>query len=252
MLVLAHAGQAPAWDIATHEKMAALAVRLMPPALGGQLVKNREALLEGVRAPDRESAPESHALQADGTGGALDQEVARRVEAAIALVRGQGSFADLARLLGEISHFAADATFPLNTSSADARARAYYADYAAYAGSKLEKFPPIFGGYRDLDRLDPVAYVRELAERANRGYFLVSRSYFPDGASAMKSSRTFDDRGPAFGIAQIGFGSGVSATANLWLYVWREAHGNLTNTPHYAPARRIGLAPDRTRAPQRF
>src|SRR5436190_17735579 len=205
--------QASAWTTATHEKMVALAVHLMPPSLGAQLVKNQAALLEGVRAPDRGARPEAHALHADGTAGALDQEVAARVDQAIALIRAQGSFAELARILGEISHFTADATFPLNTSSADAREGAYYADYAAYAASKLDKFPPVFGGYTDLDRMEPGAYVRGLSERANRGYFLVSTSYFPEGATAQRSSRSFDDRGPAFGIAQIGFGAGVSATA---------------------------------------
>src|SRR5204863_183946 len=137
IVALALPAQVLSWTAPVHEKIAGLAVHLMPPSLAFQLLKNKDALLEGVRAPDREAAPETHALHADGT-------------------------------------------------------------------------------------------------------------------AAMRSSRTFDDRGPVFGITEIGFGSGVSATANLWLYVWREAHGDLTNTPHYPPPRRVGIAPDRTRFPQRF
>ena len=59
----------------------------------------------------------------------------------------------------------------------------------------------------------------------------------------------FDDRGPVFGVAQLSFNHAVAATANLWLQVWSEAHGDLSNTPHYPP--RLSGAQDRARAPQR-
>ena len=47
----------------------------------------------------------------------------------------------------------------------------------------------------------------------------------------MQPSRGFDDRGPVFGIAQLSFVNAVSATANIWLYVWKEARGDISDTP---------------------
>ena len=245
-----------AWGAPVHERVALYAMKLMPPALAAQLSRHRDALLEGARAPDLEGAPERHTLLADGGGGTLDRDAAAAVERTRALLEAQGTFADVARELGRLSHFAADAAFPLNTSASDPRAARYYADFTAYATSKLDRYPPIFDGYVRLDQgFDAAAYVRGIAERANRSYPLVSAGYFPEGTTAMRNSSSFDDRGPVFGVTQLSFVHAVSATANLWLHVWREAHGDLAGTPHYStgpkPAMRYDGVPDRTRAPQR-
>jgi hypothetical protein len=229
------AAGAGAWTDASHERIVLLAVELMPPSLATQLERSRAALLDGARAPDREARPESHRLHPDRSGGSLDRDAAASAERAIAILGAQGTFRDLAFELGRLSHLTADAAFPLNTSASDPRGAAVHADFAAYAESRLGRFPPVFNGYVAMDRgFDVAAFVRQVAEQANRGYPIVVAAYFPDRAGPARSSAAFDDRGPAFGMAQMSFVRAVSATANVWLWVWREGRGDLARTPYLA------------------
>lgn len=241
-----------AWTGPVHERVALQAQRLMPPSLAAQLEKHRGELVRGATDPDREALPQAHGLHPDGSGGSLDREVAAGVDRAIQILRSQGTFAELARELGKISHLVSDAAFPLNASGSDAREDDYYADYGRYAERKLDKYPPIFDGYESFgDAFDVADYVRRIAERANRGYPIVAAGYYPPKGGPLRDSRGFDDRGPVFGVTQLAYVRAVSATANLWLYVWREAHGDLSNTPHYQPSRAASGARNRAGAPQR-
>lgn len=236
-----------------HQRVARLAVRLMPPSLAEELRGNDKALMEGVASPDRKGRAEDHRLQPDGQG-TLDADVAAAVGEAVKAIRSRASFADIATHLGVLSHLVADASFPLNASSSDPRESAYYQDYTEYAASKLERFRPIFNGYADFAQgFDPAGYVRAESERANRRYAFISGGYFPDGSARMQQSSRFDDRGPIFGVTQLAFVDAVTATANVWLYVWRQARGDLSDTPFYATgkARRSVLAENPPRAAQR-
>ena len=251
-LLVALAPPAAAWDAKAHERIVTYAVRLMPAALQQQLILHKDALYEGARKPDELSSPRSHALHLDGSGGTLDRDAAADVDNVVDLVRNQGSFDELAFEFGRLSHVAADAAFPLNTSDSDPREAQYYADYTTYATSKLNRFPGIFDGFVALDgAFDVSRYVRGIAERANRSYPFVGQAYFPQAGGPMARSSGFDDRGPVFGVTQLAFVHAVSATANLWLYSWRHAHGDVTGTPHYAAAGGTSGAKDRTGTPQR-
>lgn len=249
---LALAGPALAWTGPVHERIALQAQRLMPPSLGAQLEKHQAELIRGATAPDKEALPQAHGLHPDGSAGSLDRDVAAGVEKAVSILRSHGTFAELAFELGRISHLISDAAFPLNASASDPREDDYYQDYALYAERKLDKYPPIFDGYERFgDDFDVAGYVRKAAERTNRGYPIVAAGYYPPTGGPMRSSRSFDDRGPVFGVTQLGYVRAVSVTANVWLFVWREAHGDLSKTPHLSPSRAAGSAADRARASQR-
>src|SRR5262245_33591808 len=111
LLVLAAALALPAaagaWTEPTHERVALLAVKLMPPGLRTQLERNQRALLEGVAAPGRGVSPAAHRLHADGSAGDLDAQIEAGVQRAVAGLRARGTFADFARELGAISHLVA-------------------------------------------------------------------------------------------------------------------------------------------------
>jgi hypothetical protein len=222
---------AQAWPGTVHQRVIDLAQQLMPSALADQLVRNQSALREGTQAAEAPS-PEEHHQHLDGSGGTLDQEAAASAERAIAIIRKRGDFEEFSRELGRLSHLVSDAAYSLNTSSSDSREATYYHDFGVYSTRKLDKFRPVFGGYVDLSSgFDVGDYVRSIAETANRGYPFISQAYYPKGSSTMQSSRRFDDRGPVFGIAQLSFVNAVAATANIWLYVWKEAHGDISDTP---------------------
>jgi len=243
---------ASAWTDPVHQRVAELATKLMPPSLASQLEKHQGPLLVGAVAPDRSAAPSTHAFHVDGSGGALDTEIAAAAAEAVRILREQEGFAALSRQLGLLSHLVADVAYPLNTSTSDAREPLYYDDFGAYTARKLDRFMPVFNGYVDMsDGFDLRAYLQTIADRANRGYPFVSSAYFPDGASSMRSSQTFDDRGPVFGTAQLSFVNAVTATANVWLWVWREAHGDLSGTPFRSATGRTPDGKNTSRAAQR-
>ncbi len=59
--------------------------------------------------------------------------------------------------------------------------------------------------------------------------------YYPKGK--LVSSKTFDDRSNAFGVVQLTLSHGVSDTAKLWFYIWRDMGGDTSATPYYHPGK---------------
>jgi hypothetical protein len=220
------------WTPATQQQVAVVAAQLMPPALTRQLVRYSEELKAGAVAPFRDKRIDNHLLHADGRRGHADQVIQQQVTKVVTLINQQVPFPQVVYELGVTSHYVADVANPLATSEADPRELNYAADMAHYAESCLGRFPSVFDGYFPFGerRFVPADYMRTVAERANRYYPLVGRAYYPDPAGPMVSSDSFDDRSPAFGIAQLSFNHAVSAVANVWFHIWREAHGDLTGT----------------------
>lgn len=218
-----------AWPSDVHARQVTLATKLMPRALRQQLKRHSDELVRGATAPALEAT--GHELNLNEGSGQLDADAAELADKIVGMIRDQAEFAAVVHELGRLGHLVSDAAYPLNTSTSDAREPRYNADFGGYVTSKMGRFPPIFNGFTSPVGFDVRSYVRKVAERANRRYPLVGAAYFPKADGPMRRSTAFDDRDPVFAVAQLSYIDGVTAVANVWLHVWREAHGDLSEMP---------------------
>ncbi len=223
-MVGASIAPAAAWTPASQQTIASQAARLAPPDLYRQIVRNREAYLQGVADGFGERDPLAHAKHADGTGR-LDQAIATAVDNAVRTITAHQPFNEICYRLGIVSHFIADANNPLNAAADDADEGRYYADFLSYLESAEPRIKLVFYGFRpefDGGR-DLPALVAEGLERGRDFYPLVGREYrrvdFASGAQA------FDDRSTAFGVASLAYSHAVSDIAEALRYIWLEAGG---------------------------
>lgn len=219
-LVLAGA-PAAAWSPTTQRAIALEAARRAPAPWNAQLVRHAEDLMAGAVEPFSERDPARHLRNADGRGH-LDRVVREEVEAALAAAAGR-SWSALARQLGRLSHYAADANFPLNASADDPAERRYFADYALYAESARTRF--VLVSYAaERTPADAAAVDRLVADaltRSRRLYPAVGREYRRiDWATGRER---FDDRSTAFAAASLGYSHAVSDVARLLRYVAARA-----------------------------
>jgi len=215
------AGSASAWSPSTQRAIALEAARRAPAPWNTRLVRHAEDLMAGAVEPFSERDPARHLENADGRGR-LDEVVREEVAAAFAAA-SSGSWSAFARQLGRLSHYAADANFPLNASADDPAERSYFADFALYAESARSRFALVaYGGDRTpesaagVDRL-----VSEALARSRRLYPAVGREYRRIDWAAGRER--FDDRSTAFAAASLGYSHAVSDVARLFRYVAARA-----------------------------
>ncbi len=215
---------APAWTPALQERIATDAARLAPPDLARQLARHSKELAAGAREPFTDAAPGDHYADPDGSGN-LAEALRLEVDAAIDALRSRRTFAEIARRLGRVSHFAADLAFPLHASADDRAESRYYDDYLAYAEWARPRFavvayehrPPL-AGTDDVDRL-----IAEGLARGRAAYPGIGAEYrrieFRSGIGR------FDDRSTAFGVASLAYSGAVTDAARLLRYIWLTAGG---------------------------
>ncbi len=192
--------------------------KLMPDSLRQILERREILLLRGFREPARPA----------------DLDAARReLMAALAeqrlMLAGFPVFDDVVAGFGRIAR----AVCELNTLrryGPDEPAAAWFDDYEPYMERKGALFVPVFYDYSPLlfNERDLPAYVDSIEAR-NRDYAARVVDVYRQGGS----SRTFDDRSPAFGLAALHYSHTITDIANVWLYCWREANGDLGGVPFF-------------------
>jgi hypothetical protein len=222
-LVACIAAEAGAWGPQSQAAIAREAARLAPPDLARQLERRAEPLRAGALAPFSGTAPERHYRNRES--GSLDRAILEEARAAIAALRTPGSFDEVARRLGVLAHYIADANNPLNAAGDDPEEARYFADWLRYGASAEPRFALVFyagdpavESEEDLRRMT----LRALA-RGRQVYPLVGREYRRIGFGS--GTAGFDDRSTAFGLAALGFSHAVSDVARAFRYVWLQGGG---------------------------
>jgi hypothetical protein len=218
------AGPAWGWSPDLQRSVAREAARLAPPDLARQLFKHADSHAAGAVEPMAAGGdPAAH--YCDEAGGTLDAELRAEVAGAVAAIRAHAPFAEVARRLGRVSHWAADLANPLNASRGDLEEPRYFADYLAFADSARPRFavvvyewkPPLVAA-ADVDGL-----IRESLARGRRLYPLLGAEYRRIGFAS--GIGVFDDRSTAFGLASLCYSHAVTDAARLYRYVWLAAGG---------------------------
>jgi hypothetical protein len=213
-----------AWGPKTQIAIAERAAIIAPPDLRRQIAKNQAEFRAGVLAPFEGTPAAAHEKNEDGSG-LLDREIAEGVDGAIDAIRAHHPFSEIVEQLGVLTHYAADASNPLNVSSADPEEEKYSADYLRYLDSAWPRFRVVFyGAGRDLST---PADISSMLERSfSRGRLLYPSLHAEyQRIGAPRGVALFDDRSTAFGVGSVAFSHAVSDAAALLRYIWLRAGG---------------------------
>lgn len=215
---------AAAWTPKTQVTIATEAARLAPPDLWRQIDRHRMRLEEGAVAPFEDAEAGKHFKNPDGSGS-LDRVIAGEVDRAIRSIETLRPFEEIVFRLGVVSHYVADAEYPLNASAADPEEGRYFADYARYLELVEPRLPAIFYGLRPGFEAQPDAslLVAGIFGRSRALYPLVGREYRRIGFAS--GIDRFDDRSTAFGVGSLAFSRAVSDVGLVMRYIWIRAGG---------------------------
>jgi hypothetical protein len=201
------------------------AARLAPPDLARQLRRHARELAAGATEPFQEGDAARHYRNEDGSG-AVDAALADEVAQAIAAIRAHRPFAEIARRLGRVSHWAADLDNPLNSSAADREEPRYFRDFLDYVDSARPRFAVVVYEWQPplATAADVGTLARDALARGRHLYPMIGEEYrridFGPGRDL------FDDRSTAFGLAALAYSHAVTDAARLFRYVWIAAGGS--------------------------
>jgi len=193
-----------AWSPKVHEAQTAKAVRLLPRRMAALLRAHPEALLEGARGVANDQPPTVEQVEAQFRTVLRLSEERRRPEE---IVRDLGVLAHQVQLLTDPS--AMEGISPLRESF-----EAYADEHQTHLLVSQEPFWAASGSLDPGPRLRQLFAVKQERNRRLRQHF--------DEATGRRSG-PWDDLSIPFAQLQLAFSSGVSATANLWILLWRTA-----------------------------
>ncbi|MGH9870176.1 MAG: hypothetical protein ACREAA_18695 [Candidatus Polarisedimenticolia bacterium] len=232
-----------AWTKGTDERVVREALRLMPESMRSVLTPHLDELVAGTREAAAEEPSSVHAQNPQQTPPSSGSRLEDLVPKAVAAIDQHKPFAEVARLLGRIAHYAGDLNNPLQVAADDPDESRYAAQYSVYVEQNLKKYPLVFYGWEDQS-LDPSRTAREglrafaeaTASRARASYAPIRAAYATDGPkSKVPLARRFDERSLPFGVGSLSWSRTVTDTARLWRHVWKHAHGDMAGTPYVTP-----------------
>lgn len=193
-----------AWSPRTHETQTAKAVRLLPQGLALLLRAHPQALLEGARGVANDQPPTVEQVEAQFRTILRLSEEHRRPE-------------EIVRELGVLAHQVQMLMDPSVTEGLSPLREAF----ETYAEENLTHLlvtqEPYWAATGSLDPGPPLR--RFLAVKLERNRRL--REHYDEGAG--RRIGPWDALSVPFAQTQLAFSSGVHATANLWILVWRAA-----------------------------
>ena len=223
---------AEAWTPKTYQLIVVKSVQLMPASFRHIMLNNKEQILSGCLNPDA-AGEQEHRYDVRSKKGFLQDKILELTESIPRKIHDHVPFREVAVDFGRLAHYLADLNDPLILSDADARESQYRADFARYLERNMDKFPWIFDGHENpiLARPDLKEYFYSIASNTVVKYPRLGEAYFPDGV--LVSSETFDPKSHPFGIASLSYSHSITNTVQIWFYVWRKSHGDISHTPFY-------------------
>ncbi len=201
ILVLA-CGSLGAWSPRIHEAQTARAVRLLPRRMAAFLRTQPQALLEGARGVGNDQPPTVEQIEAQFRTLMRLSDERRRPEE---IVRDLGVLAHQIQLLTDPSVM--EGVSPLRESF-----EAYAEEHQPHL---LVTQEPFWAAKGDLDPGPHLRQFLDTKQARNRRL----REHFDEVAG--RRIGPWDDLSLPFAQMQLAFSSGVNATANLWILLWR-------------------------------
>jgi len=204
LLFLALAIPAHAFTAAAGRRIALKGAELGPPDLHLVIQQFHDEYLRGAdTAPVADRARLRANIESEALG-------------IVKMIRTNKPMVQVVEHLGMLARMVAEANDP----------RAGDDDFSHYVESRLPRIPTLFYG---VDRRFALgSYLDRTFARTAKFIPLMNEEY------TRGTSATFDDRSTAFGVASVCYSHAVTDVANLQIFIWKEAGGNVRNVPQNA------------------
>lgn len=204
------------------EKMVDGVIWLAPPSLKGFLSAYRGNLIDGIK----DTIKKDHNLKFNDLIKNLEIEINELKT----LVSTHPSFEMVAYKFGKSAGIVFLLDDPLRETD-DKRIMAIRDDYKKYIEIKISKLILTFDGYDNPPFEKPIkSYFEKRSEAFERYRDALLFCYFKEGK--LISSKNFDDKSNAFGVAQVILSRSVSDAAKVYLEIWKSMGGDLEDTPY--------------------
>ena len=201
LLFLAVGIPAHAFTAAAGRRIALKGAELGPPDLNLVIQQFRQEYLRGVdTAPTIDRSKLRAHIEAEALG-------------IVKMIRTNKPMVAVVEHLGMLARMVSDANNPM----------AGHDDFAHFVETRLARIPTVYYGVDKRFALG--AYLDRTFARTARFAPLMAEEY------TRGTSVTFDDRSTAFGVASVCYSHAVTDVANLQVFIWREAGGNVRNVP---------------------
>ncbi len=194
-------------------------LKLLPPSLRLALDAHQPEILQSFR----------EGISGLSTDGELLAALKSEMKSAIDGLLGQKpGLADLAAPLGRMAWIVARLGDP-DRFRRDSDA-GWFADFSLYRRKNVGRCVAVFYDHDPalFEKGDIESFQRSISTRAANYARGVAEAYRAGG-----NSSSFDDLSPAFGLVSLQYSHTVTDVANVWLFCWSEADGDMTGTPYY-------------------
>lgn len=209
------------WSPATYRAVCLDALKLMPSSLRGIFLLHQQKLLQGLQHQSPQTAQINHLIN-------------RQTDKIVSMIDGKEKFAQICFQFGNLCRLASDMNNPLFMDSQDPEENLYYDNFIILTEKNLQNFVLTFDGYESnlLEKNKLNNYIKNTLEQSEELYPYFRQFMLLNGHPLEVSA--FTPRSIPFALASICYCRSVGTTANLWLYTWKRAHGDLTETPFYS------------------
>ena len=194
-------------------------LKLLPPSLRLALDAHQPEILKSFREGVPGLSTDKDLL------AALKSEMKSAIDG---LMGQKPSLADLIAPLGRMAWIVARLGDP-DRFHRESEA-GWFTDFSLYRRKNVGRCVAVFYDHDPalFERGDIEAFQRSISARAADYAKRVAEAYRAGG-----NSSSFDDLSPAFGLVSLQYCHTVTDVANVWLFCWSEADGDMTGTPYY-------------------
>ena len=206
------------WTPNIYHSICLNATKLMPASLRGIMHIHKQEMLRGTQQSSLEPSK-------------ITQRIEKEANHIISMIKEQRKFSQICQHFGHLCLLASDLNNPLYISENDPAEHLYRDNFLHLTNLNLHYFVLTFDGYKHslLDQNKLKEYINNTRAQSEELYpyfhqFMLINGY-PLEASA------FDERSIPFALASLCYCRSIETTANLWLYCWKRANGDLSETP---------------------
>lgn len=206
------------WTPDIYRSICLQATKLMPASLRGIMHIHQQELLTGAQ-------------QSFSEPSRIPLLIEKNANQIISMIKEQKKFSQICQHFGHLCLLASDINNPLYINEADPEEYLYHDNFLYLTNNNLHYFVLTFDGYEHnlLEHNRLKEFLKNTQAQSEELYPYFRKFMLADGYPIEVSA--FNQRSIPFALASLCYCRSVGTTANLWLYCWKRANGDLSDTP---------------------
>lgn len=219
------------WSDKYYESIVLRALILMPKPFYNVLKNYKKEMIIGAKESASAYNSSDHYLFPKSKYGKADFRVKQLADKIVYDMNHHISFIIISREFGYIAHYISDLNNPLHSEIESFKNEKLQSEVNKFFDKNLNKFPFIFYGYtsKDLEENNMENFFSQIVNRSFKLLSVIKDNLIIDGK--IKDSENFDERSLLFGAIAVSYQHSISDTVQVWLYIWKRAHGDISNLP---------------------